>query len=379
MGHRCPRDVIYGTSITSGPGTYAPCPANSIGQLGNERPGAWIRRPEQARIVIGGWNPRNVTDRARGIPAELARILERQHDVIARGQALAAGMTRRMVHHRLRGGGPWQVLLPGVYLAVTGVSTDDQKEMAALLYGGSASVITGTAALRRQGIRVQQPTIIDVLIPASIKRTSTRFVRVYRSTRMPEQVVVVGAQRYAFPARAVADAARGVTKLRDARAIVAAAVQARRCPLNLLIDEVAQGPTQRSAHLRRVLAEVVDGVRSVAEADFHDLIMRAGLPQPIFNARLYDAAGNVLAFPDAWWPDAGVAAEVDSREWHLSPEEWEQTMTRHARMSACGILVLHFSPRQIRSRPAEVVAAIKNALAAGSGRPRLPIEVRPAE
>jgi very-short-patch-repair endonuclease len=82
---------------------------------------------------------------------------------------------------------------------------------------------------------------------------------------------------------------------------------------------------------------------------------------PMFNARLY--RGDVLlAVPDAWWPDAGLAAEVDSREWHLSPADWERTMRRHDRMSACGIVVLHFTPRQIRLEPAVVAATIKTAL-----------------
>jgi very-short-patch-repair endonuclease len=98
---------------------------------------------------------------------------------------------------------------------------------------------------------------------------------------------------------------------------------------------------------------------------------------PMFNARLY--AGQVLiAVADAWWPDAAVAAEVDSREWHLSPEDWERTLRRHARLTAHGILVLHFTPKQIRTEPAQVVAAIRAALDAGraDGQPR--VRVLPA-
>ena len=39
---------------------------------------------------------------------------------------------------------------------------------------------------------------------------------------------------------------------------------------------------------------------------------------------------------------AGVAAEVDSREWHLSPEHWDRTRRRHTLMAAAGIHPLHF-------------------------------------
>jgi hypothetical protein len=287
-------------------------------------------------------------------------------------------MSDQMLKHRLCPGGPWQRLLPGVYLTFTGTPTSDQREMAAFLYGGPGSVITGVAALRRQGLHPPDDGVVDVLIPARYRRSSAGFTRIRRTTKMPGQVVVIAGRDYTMVARAVADAARIMTSLSDVRALVASAVQARRCPLGLLAAELREGPVRDSALLRRALAEVADGVRSAAEADLRDLIGRAGLPAPMFNARLLIGPGALLAVPDAWWPDAGVAAEVDSREWHLSPDDWQQTLARHAAMTAHGILLLHFTPWQIRARPGEVVTAITQALAAGRGRPRLPIRALPA-
>ena len=84
----------------------------------------------------------------------------------------------------------------------------------------------------------------------------------------------------------------------------------------------------------------------MAEGDLRTLIKAAGLPAPMFNARLY-AGRTLLAVADAWWPDAGV--EVDSREWHLSPEDWQRTLRRHTSMSAHGIIVLHVTPQQNRT------------------------------
>ena len=46
-------------------------------------------------------------------------------------------------------------------------------------------------------------------------------------------------------------------------------------------------------------------------------------------------------------------------------------------MGAAGIIPLHFSPRQIRREPAEVVRMIKNALTSGTNRPPLPIHTIP--
>jgi hypothetical protein len=60
----------------------------------------------------------------------LLAILERQIAVITRQQALAAGVTRHALRHRLRVGGPWHRLLPGICVAATGRPTSLQREMA---------------------------------------------------------------------------------------------------------------------------------------------------------------------------------------------------------------------------------------------------------
>ena len=88
------------------------------------------------------------------------------------------------------------------------------------------------------------------------------------------------------------------------------------------------------------------------------------------NPDLYTVSG-FLARPDLWWKDAGVAGEVDSREWHLSPEQSEMTMARHSRMTAHGIFVLHFTPRQIKTEPRRIVAEFRSAIEEGRRRPSL--------
>jgi hypothetical protein len=82
---------------------------------------------------------------------------------------------------------------------------------------------------------------------------------------------------------------------------------------------------------------------------------------------------SFIAKPDAWWPDAGVAVEIESRQWHLSPGDWERTLARDATMSARGIIVLHFPPRRLRIEPPAVASEIRSALEAGCHRGRLDI------
>lgn len=310
--------------------------------------------------------------------AALAAMLQAQENVISRQQAFVCGLSRDALLHRARTGGTWQRILPGIYLAQTGAPTVAQQEMAALLHAGAGSVLTGLAALHGMGLIAAQPRCFDVLVPATRRSSSRAFVRVHRTTQMPRSVTRQGRRSYALPPRAFADAARFLSDISEIRALIAGAVQRRDCPLPALVRELSQGQRRHSAGLRRVLDEVAEGIRSVTEAEFRDLIKRARLPRPMFNPGLFTADGSFIARPDAWWPREGVAAEIDSREWHLSPADWERTMRRHARMSSHGILVLHFPPRQIRTDPATVTAAITDTLAAGAARPVLRLIARPA-
>jgi hypothetical protein len=307
----------------------------------------------------------------------LRRVLRDQDAVISRSEASGCGMTPSQLRYCIRPGGPWQRLLPGVYLAATGTPTERQAEIAALRYAGPDSALTGVAALRRHGVRVPPSKALTVLIPGGRVRANRSFVRVWPTARMPEFVLADGAVRFTRAARAVADASRELGSPREVRAVTADAVQRRACRLADLAEELESAPMRGSAWLRRALAEVADGVRSVAEGDLRDLIDRAQLPHPMFNARLY-LGRTFLAKPDAWWPEAGVAAEVNSREWHLSPEDWERTQARQALMGRHGIIVLPFTPRQVRTEPATVATGIRSALQAGRQRPALDIRALPA-
>ncbi len=268
-------------------------------------------------------------------------------------------------------------MLPGVYMAVTGTPTTIQQEMAAMLYAGTGSVITGPAALRCHHIRGTSSDLVDVLVPAARKRRDAAFVRLHRTTRMPGRIWLAGPVRYALLPRAVADAVRDMTSLRDVRAVVADAVQRGRCQIQDLVTELTTGPSVGSALFREALTDVAAGIRSTAEADLKDLLVRSGLPMPLFNPSLYDR-GTFIARPDAWWPELGVVVEVDSREWHMSPEDHAKTLARGRRMGVYQIIVLRFTPKQIRSEPAEVIYDIRRALAGARGRPLLKLRTVPA-
>jgi hypothetical protein len=310
---------------------------------------------------------------------QLARILRRQYDVLSRSQALECGMTRGTIEYRLRPDGPWRQILPAVYLTVTGTATADQRDMAALLYAGPQSVITGAVAVRRHNVRCAGLNVLDVLVPAGSRRKSTGYVQIQRTTRMPADLYTTGPIRFTSLARAVADAARGMTRFSDAQALVCEAVQRGRCTLQELVGELNEGPTPGRRWYRMALAEIGEGIRSAAEAQLKALIDRSDLERPLYNADLYTLDGTFLGRPDAWFQRAGVAGEVDSRQYHLAAKDYENTTERHNRMEGAGIHVLHWLPSTIKTKPRRVIADLRDAIAAGITRPPLPIRAVPPQ
>jgi hypothetical protein len=311
-------------------------------------------------------------------PERLRQVLQLQHQVITRQQALRCGMPHSTLDRQIARGGPWQRLLPGVYLAVTGTVTRDQREMAALLYAGPRSLITGSAAVRRHRLSSPGPDLVDVLIPWSARKQSVGFVRVHRTRRIPERGYVTGKIRFTKPPRAVADAARSLTRFDDVRHVICAAVQQRACTVAELTEELRAGPTKGATLFYEALAEIGDGVRSVAEGDLRVLILGSDLPNPMFNARLFDADGIFIATVDDWWQEAGVAGEVDSRAYHMSAEDQDHTTERHDRLIAHGIFPLHFPPKRIKTDPAGIISELRSAIEEGRRRPPLPVTALPA-
>lgn len=332
---------------------------------------------EAAGNVGRGLHDARVTSTTRINQAALTGILSRQIDVITRRQARAAGVTDNALRHRLRPGGPWRVLLPTVYVAVTGMPSRAQQQMAAQLYGGPRSVITGPAAALCHRIRVPEPELVDVLVPLECQRRDVGFARLHRTSRMPEHVHKFGPIRYALAPRAVADTVRGLTSLRDVQAVIADAIQRQRCDLPDLAAELNAGSSAGSALFREALADVAVGIRSAAEGDLLKLLRTSNLPMPLFNADVFDG-DTFVAKPDAWWPEYGIAVEVDSHEWHMSPADHTRTLERQTRMGKYGIVVLPFTPRQIRTEPAEVIAAIRDALN-NATKPRPNLRTIPAK
>jgi hypothetical protein len=210
--------------------------------------------------------------------------------------------------------------------------------------------------------------LVYVAVPAQRQRTSAGFVVVRRAADLGRLAVREGLPVVALPTAVVAAAVR-MDDRRAVRALVAEAVQRRRVTLAQLRAAAAHVSRRGSGHLRQVLDEVTAGIRSVPEADVRSLVARSAvLRGALFNCRLYNADGMLLAEPDAFWSAAGLIHETDSAEWHLGPESWDRTLRRHARLTALGLLVVHSTPGRIRNDGAALVRELESAYRAGLQR-----------
>jgi len=100
------------------------------------------------------------------------------------------------------------------------------------------------------------------------------------------------------------------------------------------------------------------------------------LPRMRWNPHLVALDGSRLPTPGGYLEDVGIAVEVDSQEFHLSADGWRRTMEHGNGLAKAGILVLRFTPAQIRREPNRVLAELERAyverLREGS-RPRVRI------
>ena len=92
-----------------------------------------VTSPSEPRQLTALGRLTQPSDQSPGIGQRdrLAKLLERQHGVLSRAQAGAYGAASRTIDYRIRPGGPWRRIFPGVYLSESGSPTARQLDIAA--------------------------------------------------------------------------------------------------------------------------------------------------------------------------------------------------------------------------------------------------------
>ncbi|WP_354640709.1 hypothetical protein [Kitasatospora camelliae] len=319
----------------------------------------------------------------------LEELARRQQNVVTASQLRARGVPTRVVGEHCRRGGPWQRLLPRVYLLQDGDPTPEQRMWAALLYaaqngreegGRAGAVITGAAALALYGFvsmpRLPAVTGVEVLVPRQRRLKDAGTVRIRRTGRELEARSVHGLA-CAPVARAVADAVRewtdtaafdtGVVGPGLLRAVLREAVSRREgaCTLQELLGELGEAGLLTEARVRAAMDELLATARESVLGRIGELVDEWLLPVPLTGPELRMRGGTYIAVPDLYWPQAGVAVEVDSDLRCVSEGEAAWVRGGQHRMEYLGVRVVYVSGQRLAADPDAVGGELRQAFAAG--------------
>lgn len=296
-------------------------------------------------------------------------------------------------------GGPWQHLLPGVYLLHPGPPTGQERLHGALLYAGRPPVsarrapagpsetgfgeamVTGIAALALHGFATAGDLgalhRIDVLVPRTRRLRSTRFVEVLRTASAPG-AVRVGEVPVAPVERALADAVAGLTEAAHVRRLLTEAVRDGHCEPASVVRELSEAKLLvRPAVVGAVDALLAEG-RAVAEARLYAMVREHGLPEPLWNVELRLPGGPRLGGVDAYWPDHAVAVELDTRAPRYGvpgrrgraqqDPQWSAYAAKREHLERLGVTVVHLTPRKLREAVDQQATVVRTALMAAGDR-----------
>jgi len=289
-------------------------------------------------------------------------LAQRQHGVLTRAQARAAGLSDGDIRGRLKAG-IWLRVYAGVYRVAGSRVTHDQAVLAAsLAAGGKALASHATAAeLHRLpgGDGQLHITVIGrrILVPG-VK------VHVVTGLQVPDSAVKNGVPLTTV-ARTIIDLAQTLSfdRLEE---VLDHALAARLVSLNVLQQRLEKTGTQgrRGAGLLAVLIGVrLDGSprpRQRGERLFLRIVQQYGLPTPEREVEYHLSDGRTV-YVDFVFCEV-VGAEIDSYLHHSSLTDWAADRSRNNLLRAQGLTLLNVTEPQMRSDAGGVAAQFEEAL-----------------
>lgn len=326
-------------------------------------------------------------------PRPLSHLDGAQRRVLSGAQLREHGVGAARAAARCVPGGPWQQLLPGVFLLRQGPPTSEERLRAALLYAArrevpaqparpsdrkpaDAAMVTGLAALTLHGLAAAPALTalaqIDVLVPRTRRLRSTGFVRIVRAHALPAAERVTGLP-VAPVARALADAVAGLTDAVAVRRLLTEVVRDAHCEPAAVVRELSQARLLSRPHVVDAVDSLLAAGRALAEGRLYEMVRTYGLPEPVWNVDLRLPGGPRLGGLDAYWPDHAVAVELDTRAPHLgrTPQddvEWSRCARKREHLERLGIAVVHLTPRKLRDSPELQATVVRTALLAAADR-----------
>ncbi|MBB5934922.1 hypothetical protein [Streptomyces zagrosensis] len=320
----------------------------------------------------------------RGVaaPLPLRHLSAVQRRVMTVNQLREHGVPAAVVAERGRPGGPWQQVLPGVYLLHAGRPSGAERVQAALLYAAPpgtdhgahpAALVTGAAALALHGFASMPPLAalerIDILVSRSLQRPrSTAFAQLLSTGALPRPRDITGLP-VAPVARALADVVGSLSDADDVRALLLEAVRDGHGEASTVVRELTAAQLLDRPQVRGAIEGLLAESRAVAEGLLYRMVREYGLPEPLWNVGLRRLGGPYLATVDAYWPDQAVAVELIARGPQGDEDTpWPQDARRREHLEELGITVIQLTARRLRESLERRAAAVRAALLASADR-----------
>src|SRR4051794_9982394 len=129
---------------------------------------------------------------------------------------------------------------------------------------------------------------------------------------------------------------------------------------DLLAEAIEATRRQGAALLRQALVEARRGSRSPGETRVRLLLVRAGIPEPLLNHRIYDAFGRYLGKGDLVWRSHKVVLEYEGAQHGLDVGQFRYDVERYERFRDAGWTVIRVTADDLRpQRRAALVARVR--------------------
>lgn len=155
---------------------------------------------------------------------------------------------------------------------------------------------------------------VDVLLPPGLHRESVPGIAYRRAALARGEVSTVGDLRVTSPLRTAVDLACWAPSLTEAVVLLDVLLRAGLDPESL----AAAAPTDRrgAVQARRAIALARPGSLSPGETRLRLVYVQdVGGPDPLLNGSLLDLDGRLVAMPDLFDEEAGLAMEYDGASW----------------------------------------------------------------
>ena len=93
------------------------------------------------------------------------------------------------------------------------------------------------------------------------------------------------------------------------------------------------------------------------ESEARSVFIDGGLPLPELQYQIIDRCGELWRV-DFAWPEARLAVEYDSVEWHANPTAFKHDRIKMSRLQECGWSVMPIVVDDVRKYPLDLVARI---------------------